>query len=72
MTVQWEAAAAAKTIKPGSPVEVVRRPGGKFTAPVVDNKPDDVREKLLLAADPAAAAGLHVGDEVRVFPKPAK
>ena len=58
-TVQWEAADEAKGISLGSAVEVVR-PGGKeakrFTAPVVENKPAGVREQLLLAADPAAAA----------------
>ncbi len=75
-TVQWEAADEAKGIKPGSAVEVVRpngkEPPKKFTAPVVENKPAGEREQLLLAADPAAAAALRVGDEVRVFPRPAK
>jgi hypothetical protein len=75
-TVQWEAADQARAIKPGSSVEVARPGGGeaakRFTAPVVDNKPAGVREQLLLGADPAMASTLHVGDEVRVFPKPAK
>jgi hypothetical protein len=75
-TVQWEAADAAQAIKPGSAVEVAR-PNGKagavkFTAPVVENKPAGEREQLLLAADPAAVSTLRVGDEVRVFPRPAK
>ena len=59
-TVQWEAADAARAIKPGSSVEVARANGKagavKFTAPVVENQPDGAG--VLLAADPAAASTL--------------
>jgi hypothetical protein len=74
VTVQWEAADAAKAIKPGSSVVVLRsgKDAKRFEAPVVENTPDEVREKLLLAPEPGAAAGLRVGDEVRVSPKAEK
>jgi hypothetical protein len=71
VTVQWQASAAAKDVKAGDRV-TLSRPGGKpavkFEAPVAESRPDGVRHKLQLAADPAAIVSLRIGDEVRVFP----
>jgi len=71
VSVQWEASDLAKAVKPGSKVTLLRAGEGpevRFEAPVAESRPDGVRHKLLLAADPASMVRLRVGDEVRVFP----
>ena len=71
-TVQWEAAEEARALRPGGEVELTRPHGKKVAATVVENKAEGSRERLLLSLDPAEACPVHVGDEVRVFPKAAK
>ena len=72
VSVQWQASEQARAIKPGDRVEVSLADGTpplRSRAPVAESRADGVRHKLLLAADPAAISRLHIGDEVRRFPR---